>query len=882
MRRELHYVAIVLTFAGLTLLVTYPVITQLGTSLAQNPRWSYDAFQQTYELWWFKQALLDIHTSPGNLRWIYFPTGAYYPLLLTYSTVYAVGVPFLLLLSPTVTYNVLFLLTFFLSGLSGYALCTYLTRNRWAGLLGGIVYAFFPSRMAHALAGHLELVSTYLFPLYLLLLIKTVRQPRPMTAVLCGLTLAGSLLVQPLFIPFLLVPTTVTWLLCETLLMHQRIERGTLLALAGAFGLAVLIAAPLFWPVLHQQALGQGSYLEDIGVVRFSADLLGIVAPSPVNPLLDALGMVPAYAHRVAPPDWRIAELLTYAGIVPLALGVLAAVSRRREMLAWALVAIFAAILSLGPVLKVNGEVVTFTADDVESTVALPYALLTNVPLLSLNRAPARINTTFMLALAVLSAHGLAWLMERAHRVWKYVAAAILCVVTLGELLVSWPCPTTPLRVPAYLSYMNETRSPNQGAVLNLPITAGHVKQLAIFYQTIHGHPVFDSWFQRPLPVFPDVAEFLDGLLNPEEEKEDIIPSPGVGARAAIARAEKVSHVFLYTPYVGYVETKMERLKNEFGPPRSTEKGVAIYEVSPGPETPDELVYVLPNNDSSSLEHGWQYPEYWNGRPARWMPESAELYIYSPHRQKGTFQFTALPFITPQRLQIEVNKAPLSPLVIGEWITYTTSSFDLQPGINQITLQALGGCSRFVGDPRCSGVSLAITRAGHPDPECAPYLDTERCLGILFQDIRFSPNTTTPASHPLDVVLGDQARLVGYDLSPPHPTPGQHLTLVLYWQALQEIEKDYTIFVHLLGSDGNLLAQHDAPPVSGVYPTSQWIVNDIFTQQISLHIPPDTPPGDWDLLVGMYTYPDLTRLPVTSDRPHAQDGLIWLESVNIP
>ena len=107
MRRELHYVAIVLTFASLTLLVTYPVITQLGTSLAQNPRWSYDAFQQTYELWWFKQALLDIHTSPGNLRWIYFPTGAYYPLLLTYSTVYAVGVPFLLLLSPTVTYNVL-------------------------------------------------------------------------------------------------------------------------------------------------------------------------------------------------------------------------------------------------------------------------------------------------------------------------------------------------------------------------------------------------------------------------------------------------------------------------------------------------------------------------------------------------------------------------------------------------------------------------------------------------------------------------------------------------------------------------------------------------------------------------------------------------------
>jgi len=35
------------------------------------------------------------------------------------------------------------------------------------------------------------------------------------------------------------------------------------------------------------------------------------------------------------------------------------------------------------------------------------------------------------------------------------------------------------------------------------------------------------------------------------------------------------------------------------------------------------------------------------------------------------------------------------------------------------------------------------------------------------------------------------------------------------------------IFVHPLKSDGELLAQHDAAPVSGVYPTSQWVAGGI-------------------------------------------------------
>jgi hypothetical protein len=882
-RRILPAAAVMLTFAALTLAVTWPLVTQLDASLAQNPRWSRDAYQQVYEMWWFKKALLELGQSPGFLRWIYFPTGADYPLLLTYFTTYAVGIPFLLLLSPVATYNVVFLLTFFLSGLTAYALCAHLTQNRWAGLLGGIVYAFFPGRVAHALAGHMELIAIYLFPLYLLLLVKTARKPKVVTAVLCGLTLGASLLVQPLFIPFLLAPLTAAWLLCEVFLLKHKIERRAWLALVSALSLGALIAAPFFWPALSQQAAGQGSYLEGVGTVSFSADLLGIVAPSPVNPVLSALGVVPPYARRVAPDDWRIAELLTYAGLAPLALGTLAAVRQRRQVAAWTLVALLAAALSLGPALKANGQVVSFAIDDAggnstEVSVALPYALLIKVPLLSLNRAPARINTTLMLALAVLSSFGLAWLMGRIRRQWKVALAVALCLFTLGEFSVIWPMPTTPVQTPAYLAEI--AAGDNDGAVLNLPIAAGHVKQLSVFQQTIHEHPVFDSWFQRDLPVFPDVADFLDGLLMPETE-EDIVPAPAAGDRAAVARAEGAGYIFLHTLYVGDAEARMRLLEAAFGPPRSTEEAIAIYEVAPGPATVGGLVYAVPNNDWRSSERGWQYAETWDGRPARWMAASATVYIYSPNRREGALQFRALPLAAPQRLQIEVNREPLTPLVIGEWITYTAPGLTLQPGLNQISLRALDGCTPYIGDPRCGGVTRGV--AGE-DAGCSRYIQGERCLSILFQDVRFVEAAPAPTSQPVDATLDDQIRLVGYDLILP-PTRGEleggkSLSLTLYWQALRPPEDDYTIFVHLMNSDGNLAAQHDAPPLDGVYPTSEWIVGDLFTQRIELDIS-KAPPGTYDLVVGMYTYPDIVRLPVASNRPYAQDGLVWLQSVRI-
>ena len=856
------FILVPLFFAVWTLLITFPIVVRLDTSLMQNPTWSMDAFHHTYVLWWYKKALLDLHISPADLRWIEFPTGGQYPLLLTYSMTYLVGLPLLLFLSPVATYNLLVLLTFVLSGLTAYTLCIHLTRNRWAGLAGGIVYAFFPNRVAHAFSGHMELVSTYWFPLYLLLLIKTIERPRVVTSLLCGLTLAASMLIQPIYVIFLLAPVTLAYLLSKRRALGGQAGRAGLGALAGAFGLAGVLAAPFFAPLLLEQIRGQGQYLYTLGHVNYSADLLGLVAPSPLNPILLALKAVPAYAGNVAPVQDRISEVLVYAGLIPLALSVVAVLAYRRQVAAWGWVAVGAAVLSLGPLLKVNGQPVTLSTDRITAAVPLPYALIMDLPGIAANRAPARLDATLMLMLAVLSAYGMAWVTAHLPRGWKHIAAGAMCLITLAEFWVMWPCPTTPTDTPDEIAAL--ARSAERQAVLTLPVSHWDAKEIALFYQTAHEHPTFDGWVQRPLNTSRS-AEFLEGLFQSSPgAARDIIPLPSPEARAAVARAQGMGYAMLLSQRFPHLVATRQMFSDAFGPASFEDDHLILYAVPPGPTAISELVYALP------VENWWEVEE-WKGQPSRWMRESAELYLYSPGEQEGILSFTALPISATQRLQISVNDTSFPPVVVGDWNKYTTPSLKLRAGLNIVTFRALGGCMDFARDPRCSGAARV---AG---AECNTSY-RGRCLSILFQAIRFEPGGRGWRDS-LNIDLGERVRLVGYDLEGV-AQPGESLKVNLYWRSLRTLRRDFDIVVQLLDPDKRLLAQHVGQPLQGLYPTSSWVPGDIFFYQTDIEIPLNAAAGEYDLLAGM-AYPDLQRLPVASDRPYAREGWVWLQSIKV-
>ncbi len=141
-------------------------------------------------------------------------------------------------------------------------------------------------------------------------------------------------------------------------------------------------------------------------------------------------------------------------------------------------------------------------------------------------------------------------------------------------------------------------------------------------------------------------------------------------------------------------------------------------------------------------------------------------------------------------------------------------------------------------------------------------------------------NVPLPAmANPHEANFGNLIKLLGYTLNADHLTSGDTVRLILYWQALTEIESDYTVFVHLLDEEGAVVAQHDSTPVKGVYPTSAWRPGE--TMVDGEYVLPLTgiAPGRYTIEVGLYHWKTLQRLDVLDWAGNPQDTRVLLADV---
>ena len=117
----------------------------------------------------------------------------------------------------------------------------------------------------------------------------------------------------------------------------------------------------------------------------------------------------------------------------------------------------------------------------------------------------------------------------------------------------------------------------------------------------------------------------------------------------------------------------------------------------------------------------------------------------------------------------------------------------------------------------------------------------------------------------LPATFADQIDLLGYNLDHDRLLPGQTLELTLFWASMGRPLEDYTVFVHLLDSDGQLRGQTDSPPTSGKYPTSVWDAGEFIADSHTLSLPNDLPGGEYKLAIGLYD-------PETGRRLQTVDG----------
>jgi hypothetical protein len=135
------------------------------------------------------------------------------------------------------------------------------------------------------------------------------------------------------------------------------------------------------------------------------------------------------------------------------------------------------------------------------------------------------------------------------------------------------------------------------------------------------------------------------------------------------------------------------------------------------------------------------------------------------------------------------------------------------------------------------------------------------------------PPSRTPAfethsiDHPLDARFRiddqDAIALLGYDLEPESPTPGDALRITLYWQALRSMSQPYTVFTHLIGPEGQLVGQKDNMPQRNLKPTTCWVPGEIIADPYEITTSSHALPGPHTLEIGLYLWQTGERLPAS-------------------
>lgn len=128
---------------------------------------------------------------------------------------------------------------------------------------------------------------------------------------------------------------------------------------------------------------------------------------------------------------------------------------------------------------------------------------------------------------------------------------------------------------------------------------------------------------------------------------------------------------------------------------------------------------------------------------------------------------------------------------------------------------------------------------------------------------------------PIKASLGNDIQLYGYELDVGETA----VDLALTWQTIHQPPENYLLFVHLVSDDGHIVSQIDPVPGGGLRPTRSWRPGEVLTDQHTLPLPPDLPPGTYQVWLGMWQPDSGQRLPVNVEGVTQPDGRLLLQTL---
>lgn len=141
---------------------------------------------------------------------------------------------------------------------------------------------------------------------------------------------------------------------------------------------------------------------------------------------------------------------------------------------------------------------------------------------------------------------------------------------------------------------------------------------------------------------------------------------------------------------------------------------------------------------------------------------------------------------------------------------------------------------------------------------------------------RVDPAAVVSISPALPMQFGPAVSLEGFEAVKTNAKPGEAIILILYWRTLGKMDKDYTVFAHLLNDNGALVASYDSQPRRGTMPTSVWQPGHMIVDAVMVPIDSSVPSGQgYRIEVGLYYLPTMERLPITQAGNRTGDTVVF-------
>ncbi|MFZ2473315.1 MAG: hypothetical protein WAW52_15405 [Methanothrix sp.] len=663
--------------------MTYPVTFKINTHIPGGS----DAFSWMRSLWYTSIAL----ASPGKeMLWhddlLFYPTGLE---TMAFPSAFNQGLYLLLshYLNVNIIYSILWLLSFVIGAYGTYLLAYYLTKNKSASFISGIIFSFSPYHFVHAM-GHLGATTVLWIPFCALYLMKVFKEPSTKNSIYAGVFFV---LVAMSDMQYLIFMGLFVFLLFSYELYSLYVDdRQSLIEIAPnllrkylLFGLVALVGTiPLtFNEILI--ASSENNFLKPgtSEAATYSADLLSFFLPSNLHPLFKNMVM-PIHSNFTGNPS----ETTMFLGYTVLFLSLLTFIWLRHDKTVrfWIISAFAFSILCLGPVLHIMGHA-KFTPYHIP--IPLPYEILRNIiPFLENSRTPGRLFVIAALSFSVIAGYGINAL-SNLKRLKGNLIPMIMAVLIVFEYL-SIPFPVSSADQPSF--YKTISNDNGHYALLEIPATKNYGAGVhIIYYQTMHGKPMVGGQAARTQPNASDFERLTPLIkeLTYLEQSNDIIKQDLIKIGASVLNYYDIKYVILHKKYLSEMDfrfaSQLLRSTLNIDPIIYKNDSLIVYEV---PEVPMQTFLIMGS--------GFYDSENWSGTPTRWMQANASLLINSPDNRTATLGLNAQSFYRNRTLEITSGGVPAAQIAVPMSLINVSVPIPLIKGANILSLHVPEGCER--------------------------------------------------------------------------------------------------------------------------------------------------------------------------------------------